>query len=47
MDVKKLKVGDVEYRLKWAEDPLYMLLDESNSVPIPYEGSLTRILGSR
>lgn len=47
MDVKKLKVGDVEYRLKWAEDQLYMLLDESNSVPIPYEGSLTRILGSR
>lgn len=47
MDVKKLRVGDVECRLKWIEDQLYIISDERDSIPIPYEGSLTRILGSR
>ncbi len=47
MDVKKLKVGDIEYRLKWIDDQLYIISDERDNIPIPYEGSLTRILGSR
>lgn len=47
MDVKKLTIGDTECRLKWIEDQLYIVFDDRDSIPIPYEGSLIRILGSR
>ena len=47
IDVKKLRIGDDEYRLKWIDNQLYILSEERDSIPIPYEGSLTRILGSR
>ena len=47
MDVKKLMIGDKECRLKWYDDQLYLSSDDHNGAPIPYEGSLTRILGSR
>ena len=47
MDVKKLRIADEEYRLMWADEQIYILSEGRNSVPIPYEGNLTRILGSR
>lgn len=47
MDVKKLKIGDAECRLVWIEEQLYIKSDERESIPIPFEGPLTRILGSR
>lgn len=47
MDVKKLRIGENECKVKWIEDQLYIVSEDRDSIPIPYEGSLTRILGSR
>lgn len=47
MDVKKLRIGDVECRIKWIENQLYIMSDEREGKTIPYEGSLTRLFGSR
>lgn len=47
MDVEKLTIGDAECRLVWIEDQLYIRSDERDRSPIPFEGPLTRILGSR
>lgn len=47
MDVKKLKIGEKECRLRWYDDKLHLEQEGRDSVIIPYEGSLTRILGSR
>ncbi len=47
MDIKRLRIGNIERRLKWVDDQLYIFSDETDSISIPYEGSLTRILGSR
>lgn len=47
MDVEKLTIGDAECRLVWIEDQLYIRSDERERIPIPFEGRLTRILGSR
>lgn len=47
VDVKKLKVGDTTYRLRWYEEQLILMSEDRDSVNIPYEGSLTRIIGDR
>lgn len=43
----KLRIRKTVFNIKWVDDQLSIHSEERGSIQIPYEGSLTRILGSR